>query len=151
MWRACSMLCLVLSMACGEVVHDTGTACVMPQTWIECEDGATGGPIDGYDCSGEYVDGHAHEVQVWLGYGTGDSWDIGCEATVTGSQELSITASFRWKPDQERDGEPDVIAGCETPALSSGTWTVRYGEGEGQLDVGAGPRPRFCVYSGRDR
>ena len=145
----------LLLMSCGELVEDTGKACVMPQDF-ECTcdadvDEGCSPPLYG-ECTGEFVDGLAHEVQVWLGYGRGDSWDIECEATITGELELTVTASFRWKQDQDADGEPDIIATCETPPLSAGLWTVRYGDGESRLTVGSGTeRAAVCVDSGRDR
>lgn len=41
--------------------------------------------------SGTHVDVHA--IEVWLGPGRGDSWDIECEATITGDFELTLTGS----------------------------------------------------------
>jgi hypothetical protein len=145
----------LLLLSCGEVVEDTGTACVVPhELECVCDDDIDVGcdpPLYG-QCHGEYVDGRSHEVQVWLGYGTGDSWDIECETTIIGDHELSVTAGFRWKPDGDADGEPDIIATCETPPLSEGLWRVHYGEGVSRLTVGSGDtRAAVCVDSGRDR
>lgn len=144
----------LMLLSCGELVEDTGRACVVPEELdCACDDDEAGcaPPLYG-ECTGQYVDGLAHEVQVWLGYGRGDSWDIECEATITGDHELTVTASFKWKKDQDADGEPDVIATCETPPLSEGLWQVYYGDGVSRLTVGSEmTRDTVCVDSGRDR
>jgi hypothetical protein len=88
---------------------------------------------------------------VWLGPGHGDSWDIGCDVEEVGDHQLLVTASFRWKPDQNADGEPDVVAHCTVPPLSEGSWEVQYGEGQQDFVVGGGDQLLACPDSGRDR
>lgn len=143
-----------LVTSCGELVEDTGRACIVPEDLeCTCDDVDQGCPPPLYgECTGEYVEGLAHEVRVWLGPGYGDSWDIECEATITGERELTVTASFKWKEDNEHDGEPDIIATCETPPLEAGLWTMHYGDGEARVQVESGTLawPR-CADSGRDR
>jgi hypothetical protein len=145
----------LLLLSCGELVEDTGTACVVPQEPdCVCEEDVDIGcrPPLYAECSGKFVDGLAHEVQIFLGHGYGDSWDIECETRITGDHELTVSASFKWKEDQDHDTEPDIIASCETPPLSEGLWRVHYGEGVSRLTVGCGEtRKAVCVNSGRDR
>jgi hypothetical protein len=136
------------------VVTDTGRACIIPeQLMCTCEDGEPcAGPIEhAFDCSGVLSPEVEHPLEVWLGPGHGDSWDIECAVEEVGDHELLVTASFRWKKDQDADGEPDVVAHCNIPPLTEGIWEIRYGEGFHRFSVGPEVQWAGCIDSGRER
>ena len=137
-------LALMFLDCTGELVVDTGDACLIPEG-AACSYGYSGAP-DG-DCTlGDVPDGAQLEVVVF-NPGTGHSWDIECSAEIVGERELEISGSFRWKPDQEHDGEPPVIANCTTPPLSAGEWTIRYGTATAKAYVPSQDVEAACLSS----
>ncbi len=147
-------------LACAEVEADEGWACLVP-VGLSCSDcnnpsfticSFTPQTIEGEwreSCTqGELPADTRLRVEVNFGIGRGDSWDHECSVEQTGDRELRIHASYRWRPDGDADQEPDMYTACETPPLAAGVWTIRYGQGELALDIGATERPLVCVDSG---
>ncbi|MFV8749296.1 hypothetical protein ACNOYE_01965 [Nannocystaceae bacterium ST9] len=154
-----SLVTLVLACNQGELVEDTGYACVISEPFeCVCREGVPSDvclldPLDYLNsiCTGPLPPDTRLSIEVWLGHGQGDSWDIECEAEPVGGNVLEIHAHYRWKQDQDADGEPDVIASCQTPPLSAGVWTLRYGEGERHFTVSPESQNTPCVESGKQK
>ena len=155
---------LAFLLGCSEVQVDTGKACVIPVGAVcDCSSGEFTvcnfePPVfedeegDGtWGCTrGELPADSAQRIEIGLGRGRGDSWDLECSAEKTGDRELLIQASFRWRPDKDADLEPELFVACHTPPLAAGVWTIRYGEGQRNVEIGSSDAPLTCIYSGNE-
>lgn len=147
----------------GELVEDTGYACIVtgqtecPEcygdiTHTVCEGWlANHGPVWADYCSDAPIEPMTpHRVEVVLGDGRGESWDIQCSIEEVGDRELEVRASYRWREHRDHQGRGALIAICETPPLEPGEWKMRYADGTVAFVVGSEPEPIACVHSGRD-
>ena len=152
---------LAFSLGCSEVETDEGHACLIPVglTCSDCDNSPfticslapqTDEELWQDSCTQGVVPADVPlRIEVNFGRGRGESWDLECSVEQTGDRELLIQGSWRWRPDGDADIEPDLHVACQTPPLSAGEWTIRYGQGEMVVNIGTSNVPLTCVYSGK--
>jgi hypothetical protein len=151
MWRRPAIALIVVLAACDRF-EDTGQVCVVPEQ-VECQsaDDSGGNAFAGdrraawcptglgnCDCLGTYPENQVYQVQAKLGVGGGgNAVKIKCDVKLDGDHQLLVKASY-WEQAEEADMifEPATETTCETPVLTVGEWTLRYGDGEVVFRVG---------------
>jgi hypothetical protein len=146
-----SLVLLTLG-GCGELVEDTGQACLVPKD-VTCtcaipEDVACEYPWIPWDmgplpleqwviCEGQYSVGAEYEIEAMLrSPGGGPATDEQCSVDVEGKR-LIVSSSYRQLPDRDDAVEQAVVVSCEVPTtLDAGTWTLQFGTAEVEFEVG---------------
>jgi hypothetical protein len=129
---------MALALGGCELVKNTGEVCVVPKD-VMCDD---------HGCEGHYPADTAFEVEALLyeggqGYSTHEK----CTVEVDG-HHLIVEGSFWHEREKDAIVEPPAVANCEVPPLAAGTWTLEFGGGEVEFEVGSDElQPMACAVS----